>query len=202
MEEIAALKQKHVKIATAELKELMTKAIDSVTHITNNEDHKLKNENERKLVELVSELKEMKNNLCNENQVLERKNQELLKYLDSIKNLEVEKNRCLEKVESLKLQKNKLETSKSSLHDQQILEEGSRRLKLYEEFTRIRWSYHILNESIAGYVSNRVDYIHHFSYKKEEDKKHVTDQLWQEIYKSTNHKICSNACNDGTITKN
>ncbi|XP_076622923.1 uncharacterized protein LOC143342683 [Colletes latitarsis] len=197
MDDIMTFKNKHMKITDSQMKELLQTKTKLIDHIKNEQDH-LCNEDEAKIEKLVSKITSMKENLQSEKQTLEYKDRELSKHLDHIVKLEAERNKFLEENQSLELQRNKLKICRDNLQDQELLENGRRKYILYRELTRIRWDFEYLKENVTGYVSNKKDYIHHFSYKNDitED---LADLLWQEIYKSTIPKETKDVHNEENI---
>ncbi|XP_043248675.1 uncharacterized protein LOC122395298 [Colletes gigas] len=182
MDDIMTFKNKHVNVTDSQMKEILqtkTKLMD----IKNEQDH-LCDEDEAKIEKLISKITSMKENLQSEKQTLEYKDRELSNRLDKIVQLEGEQNISLKENQSLELQRNKLKICRDNVQDQALLENGRRKYMLYKELTRIRWDFEYLEEKVTGYVSNKKDYIHHFSYKNNITGD-LADLLWQEIYKST-----------------
>ncbi|XP_076170104.1 uncharacterized protein LOC143148083 isoform X2 [Ptiloglossa arizonensis] len=190
-------KKKHLKYTESQIKELLENKIKLMDYLKNNRDQH-SDEDEMKIKDLVSKITSMKENLQSEKQTLEYKDHDLTKHLKYITKLETEKCKFLEENQSLQLQKNKFRACKQNLKDQELLEKGRKKYMLYRELTRIRWDYEDLKENVKGIVSNKRDFIHHFSYKNEITKD-LTDLLWQEIYKSTLHKVNEDECNKENI---
>ncbi|XP_053994511.1 uncharacterized protein LOC128884871 [Hylaeus volcanicus] len=200
MDDIMALKTKHMKITDSQMKKLLQEKIKLMDHVkTKHDEHS--SEDETRLKELMSEVSSMRKTLEFEKQTLEYKHLDLSKHLEYKKDLEAEKNKFLQENQSLELQRNKLKVCKQNTKDQDLLDNGRRKYMLYKELTRIRWDYEDLKENVKGYVSNKRDYIHHFSYKNEITKE-LTDLLWKEIYKSTISKENQDPCNKDCIIEN
>ncbi|XP_076649141.1 uncharacterized protein LOC143356951 [Halictus rubicundus] len=198
MDDIMALKNKHVKVTDVQMKELLQNKLILIDHVKAKHDQCC-NEDEKKIQELMSELTCLEKCLQSEKQTLEYKEHELTKHLDHIAELEAEKNKLMEENHSLELQRNKLKTLKRNTRDQELLDQGRRKHNLYKELTRIRWNYEKLKENVTGYVSNKVDYIHHFCYNI--DDSNLTNLLWQEVCQSTVHTE-SDSCNKENIIQN
>ncbi|XP_031827904.1 uncharacterized protein LOC116424957 [Nomia melanderi] len=184
MDSIMTLKNKHVKVTDAQMKEMLQQKIMSIDNVKTKQDQHC-NEDEIKIQELMLKITSMKENLQSEKQISEYKEHTLSKHLDCIAELEAEKNKFLDENHSLELERNKLKARKRNLRDQELLDQGRKKYNLYKELTRIRWDYENLTENAKGYVSNKVDYIHHFCYKNEIHN--LVDLLWHEIIQSTLH---------------
>ncbi|XP_078043664.1 uncharacterized protein LOC144473570 [Augochlora pura] len=182
MEDIMILKNKYVKVSDIQLRELLEKKLMLLDHVKT-EQEKYCNEDETKIQELTSKITAMKQSLQSEKQTLEVKEHDLSKQLNIIAELETERNKFMEENHTLELKRNKLKTIKRNIQDQELLDRGRKKYNLYKELSRIRWHYGDAEENVKGYVSNKVDYIHHFCYKSEDSN--LTNHLWQEIYLST-----------------
>ncbi|XP_036146222.1 uncharacterized protein LOC105831554 isoform X2 [Monomorium pharaonis] len=139
---------------------------------------------EIKIKELTSKLVTKKETLHAETQTLEYNNAELSKEKSCLEELEVEKKNLSQEIEQLETECNNLKSSRPNLRDQQLLEQGKKKLKLYKDLMRIQWDYQATRHSIKGYVSNKRDYIHHFCYENQEINNKLIDSLWHEIYLS------------------
>ncbi|XP_011698613.1 PREDICTED: uncharacterized protein LOC105456349 isoform X2 [Wasmannia auropunctata] len=179
-----ALKSKYVDTDTSMLKQLLSSKAEAVNEIKRSQNQQF-NEDETKIKELMAKLAAIKETLHTETQILEQKNNELLKEKAILTELEVEKKKLLQEIKQLEGERNSLKAAKPNLRDQQLLEQGRKKLKLYRDLTRIQWDYEASRHGIQGYVSNKRDYIHHFCYEKQEINEQIVDSLWHEIYLST-----------------
>lgn len=188
MDEIKCLQDKHANVIP-QLENFISQCGKHAQQVRQKEAQLLK-ENEEKIERLMSEVVAMKESVDIERQVLEHKNTELLKHNDSIAELKTKLNNLLEENQKLEAQKTLLKTTKPNRQDQLLLEQGKKKLCLYKELTGISWDYSTLEESIQGYVTNKSDYIHHFSFpKNEEDPDELSDLLWREIYLSIENTL-------------
>ncbi|XP_072755834.1 uncharacterized protein [Anoplolepis gracilipes] len=182
-EKIIQLKAKHVKIDMLVLKSLLEAENDD--EIKRNEDQQQINEDKSKIKTLTSKLAVFEEKLCTETRNLEHKNNELSKHNTYLGKLETERNKFLQEIRQLEEKRNNLRSFKPNLQDQQVLELGKKKLKIYKDLTRIQWDYEATKHSIKGYVSNKYDYIHYFCHKNQEANDKLVDSLWYEIYLST-----------------
>ncbi|KAK2585288.1 hypothetical protein KPH14_009975 [Odynerus spinipes] len=189
MDEIKSLQSKHDSVTTSQLEELVNKCGKQVFQVKQDE---LEKENEAKIERLIFELISMKENLHTEHQVLEQKNKELLKHNDVVVKLNAEHSKFIEECQNLEIKKNLLKTTKPNQQDQLLLEQGTKKLRLYKALTGIHWDYSTFKESIEGYVTNKSDYIHHFCFKKDEDPEELSNLLWNEIYLSIENMLSEN----------
>ncbi|CAL7935584.1 unnamed protein product [Xylocopa violacea] len=150
VDNILMLKEKHIKITDSQINELLQDQIKSIHHVKNKQTQHCNDE--LKVKELTSKVTSLKEDLESENQMLECKNQDLSKHLDSITELEAKKKKFLQENQTLELQRNKLRTCKRNLQDQELLDQGRRKFSLYKELTRIRWDYEKLKENITGCI--------------------------------------------------
>lgn len=185
MEELAALKAKYAKINTSELKDSLLSQAKRFDTIKVQQAQRL-DEDESKIEELMSKLTVMKETLCKENGILKHKTDELSKHNAYLEKFEAEKTKVLYDIKQLEAKQENLKSMKPNAYDQQVLEQGKRKLRLYKNLTRIHWDYQDTKSSIKGYVSNKCDYIHHFCYKNQELDEKLIDSLWHEIYLSCN----------------
>ncbi|GAB1867667.1 hypothetical protein CAJAP_08746 [Camponotus japonicus] len=142
-------------------------------------------EDESKIKELTSKLAVMEEKQYTGTQNLEHKNNELRKHNIYLGELEVERKKLLQEIKQLEEKQNNLKSFKPNLQDQQVLELGRKKLKLYKDLTKIQWDYEAAKHSVIGYVSNKYDYIRHFCYENQETNDKLADSLWHEIYLST-----------------
>ncbi|XP_011159591.1 uncharacterized protein LOC105195730 [Solenopsis invicta] len=183
MEDIDSLKTELVNKDALTLRQLLLSKVEDVDEIKRSQDQQF-NENETKIKELMSKLAAIKETLNTETQTLEQSNVELLKEKDCLEELEAEKKKLLQEIKQLEKNLNSLKAAKPNFQDQQLLEQGKKKLKLYKDLIRIQWDYEASKHSIKGYVSNKLDYIHHFCYENEEINGKLIDSLWHEIYSS------------------
>jgi len=181
---LKTLKTKLVETDESALKQLLLSKAGIVNEIKKSQDQRF-NEDETKIKELTAKLATMKDMLCTETQILEHKNNELLKEKSYLEELETEKKKLLQEIKQLEGKRNNLRSAKPNLQDQQVLEQGKKKLKLYKELTKIQWDYEATKHSIKGYVSNKRDYVRHFCYENQEIDDKLVDSLWNEIYMST-----------------
>lgn len=201
MDEIESLQSKHINITIPQLKDIIKECGKQVQQVREKENQLIK-ENEVQLEELVSKVIVLKEDLHTEQQVLEQKNKELLKYNDNVERLIVEHDKLIQENQNLEIQKNIIKTTKPNQQDQLLLEQGRAKLHLYKALTGINWDYSTLKDSIKGYVSNKHDYIHHFCFTKNEvDPEELSDLLWNEIYLSVENMLNENIKED-SIVKN
>ncbi|XP_029166383.1 uncharacterized protein LOC114937140 [Nylanderia fulva] len=183
MEKIIQLQEKRVKIDTLVVKNLwQTEIVDETKR---NQDHERFHEDESKIKELTLKLTVMEEKLCPETQNLEHKNNELTKHNTYLEKLEAERKKFLQEIKEMEEKRNNLKSFKPNLQDQQVLELGKKKLKLYKKLTRVQWDYEATKHSVKGYVSNKCDYINHFCYENQEPNDKLVDSLWHEIYLST-----------------
>ncbi|GAB1866291.1 hypothetical protein CAJAP_07370 [Camponotus japonicus] len=183
MEKIIQLKAMHIKTDTLVLKNLLQ--IEIVDKNKKNQDEQRFSEHESKIKELTSKLAVMKEKQYTATQNLEHKNNELCKHNIYLEKLEVERKEFLQEIKQLEEKRDNLKSYKPNLQDQQMLELGRKKLKLYKDLTRIQWDYEATKHSVKGYVSNNYDYIHHFCHENQETSDKLADSLWHEIYLST-----------------
>ncbi|KAL6443484.1 hypothetical protein ACFW04_001572 [Cataglyphis niger] len=183
MEKIIQLKAKHVKIDTLVLQNLLQ--AESIDKINRSQNQRF-NEDEFKIEELTSKVAVIEEKQYTETQNLEHKNNELSKHNVSLAKIEVERKKFLQEIKQLEEKRNNLRSFKPNLSDQQLLELGKKKLKLYKNLTKIQWDYEATKHSITGYVSNKCDYIHYFCHENQETNDKLVDSLWHEIYLSTN----------------
>ncbi|XP_018398600.1 PREDICTED: uncharacterized protein LOC108776479 isoform X2 [Cyphomyrmex costatus] len=169
---------------TSMLKELLQSKMENVNEINKYQNQQF-HEDEIKLTELKSNLVAIKETLHMETQTLEDKNNKLSVEKNCLKELEEENKKLLQEIKHLERKHTNLKSVKPNLQDQQLLEQGRKKMKLYKDLTGIQWDYEAMKHNIQGYVSNRCDYIHHFCYETPENDKNLTDSLWHEIYLST-----------------
>ncbi|KAL0098386.1 hypothetical protein PUN28_008356 [Cardiocondyla obscurior] len=175
---------KLVSTDASRLQQLLQSKVEDMNEIKKNQDQRF-NEDEINIKELTSKLDAMKEALHTETQILEHKNNELSKENIYIEELQEENDKLLQEIKQLEGQRNSLKSSKPNSRDQQLLELGRKKLKLYKELTKIQWDYAATKHSIKGYVSNGCDYIHHFCYENQEINYKIIDSLWNEIYLCT-----------------
>ncbi|KMQ84203.1 hypothetical protein RF55_18206, partial [Lasius niger] len=143
------LKAKHVKTDTLVLKNLLQTEI--LDEIKRNQDHqRFNNEDEFKIKELTSKLSIMEEKLCTGTQNWEHKNNELSKHNAYLGKLEAERKKFLQEIKQLEEKRNNLRSFKPNLQDQQVLELGKKKLKLYKDLTRMQWDYEAARHSIKG----------------------------------------------------
>ncbi|XP_032668387.1 uncharacterized protein LOC116842794 isoform X2 [Odontomachus brunneus] len=185
MEKIEQLKAKYVKVDTSVLKNLLLSQTEIVNKIIKNQDQRCNDES--KIKELKTKLATMKETLSAETETLKHKINDLEEHNIYLKELEVEKKKFLQEIKQLEAQRNNLKSklANPNLQDQQVLEQGREKLKLYKKLTRIQWDYEASKHSIKGYVTNKCDYIHHFCYENQKINEKLIDSLWHEIYLST-----------------
>ncbi|KAM0730306.1 hypothetical protein ACS0PU_004183 [Formica fusca] len=183
MEKIIQLKAKHVKTDTLVLQNLLQAEI--VDKINRSQDQQRFNEDEFKIEELTSKLAVMEEKQYTETQNLKRKNNELSEHNAYLEKLEIERKKFLQEIKQLEEKRNNLRSFKPNLQDQQVLELGNKKFKLYKDLTRIQWDYEATKHSVTGYVSNKCDYIHHFCHENQDTNDKLVDSLWHEIYLST-----------------
>ncbi|XP_024869475.1 uncharacterized protein LOC112453140 [Temnothorax curvispinosus] len=181
---LESLKKKFVNVDTSTLQQLLLSKAEIVDEIKRNQDQRFI-EDETKIKELTSKLDVMKETLYTETQTLEQKNDELSREKVYLEELEAERKKLLQELKQLEGKRNSLRSAKPNLQDQQVLEQGKKKLKLYKDFTKIQWDYEATKFGIKGYVSNKRDYIHHFYYENQEINDKLTDSLWHEIHLST-----------------
>ncbi|XP_011049205.1 PREDICTED: uncharacterized protein LOC105142963 [Acromyrmex echinatior] len=183
---IESLKMKFVNIDTSTLKGLLLSTVEKLDEIKKDQNQRF-NEDETKIKELTSNLAATKETLHMEIQTLESKNNKLSEEKNYLDELEAENKKLLQEIKQLEGKRTNLMSIKPNLQDQQLLEQGRKKLNLYKDLTRIQWDFEAIHSkhSIQGYVSNRRDYIHHFCYDTQEINKELTDSLWHEIYLST-----------------
>lgn len=150
MEKIIQLKAKHVKIDTLVLKNLLQTEI--VDEIKRNQDHQRFHEDESKIKELTSKLTIMEEKLCAGTQNWEHKNNELTKHNIYLGKLEAGKKKFLQEIKQLEEKRNNLKSFKPNLQDQQVLELGKKKLKLYKKLTRIQWDYEAIKHNVKGCI--------------------------------------------------
>ncbi|XP_014477291.1 PREDICTED: kinetochore protein Spc24-like [Dinoponera quadriceps] len=186
MEEVEQLKAKYMRVDTSKLKDLLLSQAGIVDKIRKSQDQQC-HEDEIKIKELTSKLATMKETLNMEAETLENENSELAKHNLYLEKLEVEKMKFSQEIKQLEAQRNNLKTklANPNLQDQQMLEQGKRKLRIYRKLTKIQWDYEASKHSIQGYVTNGCDYIHHFCYGNQEVNEKLVDSLWHEIYLST-----------------
>ncbi|XP_043525156.1 uncharacterized protein LOC122536682 [Frieseomelitta varia] len=201
IDNIVILKEKHIKISDSEIKDLLQNQMKLIDHIKNKQNQDV-SEDKVKITELTSKVNSSREILQSEKQTLEYKNNVLSKHLNHITELKGEKNKFLEENQQLELQRNKLKTCKRNLKDQELLDQGRRKFALYKEFTKIHWDYEKLEENIAGNVTDKKKYIHHFSYSKEENIKDLSNLLWQEIYQSVAYKDHKDTYDNENVVQN
>ncbi|KAL6443486.1 hypothetical protein ACFW04_001572 [Cataglyphis niger] len=182
MEKIIQLKAKHVKIDTLVLQNLLQ--AESIDKINRSQNQRFNDE--FKIEELTSKVAVIEEKQYTETQNLEHKNNELSKHNVSLAKIEVERKKFLQEIKQLEEKRNNLRSFKPNLSDQQLLELGKKKLKLYKNLTKIQWDYEATKHSITGYVSNKCDYIHYFCHENQETNDKLVDSLWHEIYLSTN----------------
>ncbi|XP_018055673.1 PREDICTED: uncharacterized protein LOC108692075 [Atta colombica] len=180
---IESLKTKFINMNTSTLKELLLSKVEELDEIKKERF----NEDETKIKELTSNLAATKEALHMEIQSLESKNNRLSEEKKFLDELETENKKFLQEIKQLEGKRTNLKSIKPNLQDQQLLEQGRKKLNLYKDLTRIQWDFEAIysKHNIQGYVSNRRDYIHHFCYDAQETNKKLTDSLWHEIYLST-----------------
>ncbi|KAK1116440.1 hypothetical protein K0M31_019057 [Melipona bicolor] len=201
IDDIMIFKEKHIKISDSEIKDLLQNQMKLIDHIKNKQNQDV-SDDKVKITDLTSKVNSSKEILQSEKQTLEYKNNVLSKHLNHITELKGEKNKFLDENQQLELQRNKLKTCKRNLKDQALLDQGRRKFALYKEFTKIHWDYEKLEESIAGNVSDKKKYIHHFSYSKEENTKDLSNLLWQEIYQSVAYKDHKDTYDNENVVQN
>ncbi|XP_050445147.1 uncharacterized protein LOC126848359 isoform X2 [Cataglyphis hispanica] len=183
MEKLIQLKAKHVKIDTLVLQNLLQ--AESIDKINRSQNQRF-NEDEFKIEELTSKVAVIEEKQHTETQNLEHKNNELSKHNVHLAKIEVERKKFLQEIKQLEEKRNNLRSFKPNLSDQQLLELGKKKLKLYKNLTKIQWDYEATKHSVTGYVSNKCDYIHYFCHENQETNDKLVDSLWHEIYLSTN----------------
>ncbi|KAK9302048.1 hypothetical protein QLX08_005789 [Tetragonisca angustula] len=201
IDDIMIFKEKHIKISDSEIKDLLQNQMKLIDHIKNKQNQDV-SEDKVKIIDLTSKVNSSREILQSEKQTLEYKNNVLSKHLNHIAELKGEKNKFLEENQQLELQRNKLKTCKRNLKDQELLDQGRRKFALYKEFTKIHWDYEKLEENIAGNVTDKKKYIHHFSYSKEENTKDLCNLLWQEIYQSVAYKDHKDTYDNENVVQN
>ncbi|KAK9302049.1 hypothetical protein QLX08_005789 [Tetragonisca angustula] len=200
IDDIMIFKEKHIKISDSEIKDLLQNQMKLIDHIKNKQNQDVSDK--VKIIDLTSKVNSSREILQSEKQTLEYKNNVLSKHLNHIAELKGEKNKFLEENQQLELQRNKLKTCKRNLKDQELLDQGRRKFALYKEFTKIHWDYEKLEENIAGNVTDKKKYIHHFSYSKEENTKDLCNLLWQEIYQSVAYKDHKDTYDNENVVQN
>ncbi|EZA58723.1 hypothetical protein DMN91_009298 [Ooceraea biroi] len=168
----------------SQLKDLLLSQLGSADEMVKHQQQQL-NEDNAKIKELTSSLALMKETLHTETQKLENKNAELLQHTRRLEELEAERNKLAKRIKQLEEKRDNLKRCKENAQDQQVLQQGGKKLNLYRDLTRIHWDYEASKHSIKGYVSNKKDYIHHFCYDNQQITPEITDALWHEIYLST-----------------
>lgn len=118
-----ALKSKYVDTDTSMLKQLLSSKAEAVNEIKRSQNQQF-NEDESKIKELMAKLAAIKETLHTETQILEQKNNELLKEKAILTELEVEKKKLLQEIKQLEGERNSLKAAKPNLRDQQLLEQG------------------------------------------------------------------------------
>ncbi|KAL6255660.1 hypothetical protein P5V15_012907 [Pogonomyrmex californicus] len=179
---IESLRTKLVGTDTTTLKQLLQSNAGIVGEIKKSQQL---NKDETKIEESMAKLATIKEIICMETQTLEQKNNELSNEKGYLKELEVEKKQLLQEIKQLEEKCSSMKSFKPNLHDERLLEQGKKKLKLYKDLTKIQWDYEIIKHDIKGYVSNKRDYIHHFCHKSQETNDKLFDSLWHEIYLST-----------------
>ncbi|XP_011151971.2 uncharacterized protein LOC105190757 [Harpegnathos saltator] len=185
MEEIKQLKEKYVKVDTSVLKNLFLSQAEIADKIRKNQEQRCNDDS--KIKELTSKLAIMKETLNTVTNNLEDKSNELEKHNVYLEELEVERKKLFQEIKQLEIQQQSLKgrLANPNLQDQQVLEQGKKKFKLYKKLTGIQWDYEASQHSIRGYVTNRRDYIHHFCYENQKINEKLIDSLWHEIYLST-----------------
>ncbi|XP_043502165.1 uncharacterized protein LOC122524131 [Polistes fuscatus] len=197
MEEILNLQNKYIyaSVNGIQLEEFSIKRREQINQIIHERDQHLK-ENKDKVEELESELILLKESIHNEQQILEQKNKELSKHNFRLAELKSEYDKLAEESQNLQVKKNRLKNTKPNQEDQKLLETGRKKFRLYKNLTGINWDYSNINNSIEGYVSNKVNYIHHFKFSKDEkDLEEISNLLWHEIYLSVENILNGNKKN-------
>lgn len=197
MEEILNLQNKYIyaSVNGIQLEEFSIKRRKQINQIIHERDQHLK-ENKDKVEELESELILLKESIHNEQQILEQKNKELSKHNFRLAELKSEYDKLAEESQNLQVKKNRLKNTKPNQEDQKLLETGRKKFRLYKNLTGINWDYSNINNSIEGYVSNKVNYIHHFKFSKDEkDLEEISNLLWHEIYLSVENILNGNKKN-------
>ncbi|XP_011860015.1 PREDICTED: uncharacterized protein LOC105557390 [Vollenhovia emeryi] len=184
---LESLRAKLVDTSTSTLQQLLLSKAEIADETKRSQDQQF-NEDETKIKELQSKLAAMKETLRMEVQALEHKNNELSKEKVYLEELQVGKQTLLQEMKQLEEKRNNLRSPRPNVHDQQVLEQGKKKLKLYKDFTNIQWDYAATKHGIKGYVSNKCDYIHHFCYENQEIDDELTNSLWHEIHLSTKAK--------------
>ncbi|XP_015184086.1 PREDICTED: golgin subfamily A member 6-like protein 1 [Polistes dominula] len=195
MEEILNLQNKYASVNVMQLEEFVIKRQEQINQIIYERDQHLK-ENEDKVKELESEFILLKESIHNEQQILEQKNKELSKHHFRLAELKSEYDKLAEERQNLEVKKNRIKNTKPNQEDQKLLETGRKKFHLYKNLTGIHWDYSIINDSIEGYVSNKMNYIHHFKFSKDEkDPEELSNLLWHEIYLSVENILNGNQKN-------
>lgn len=195
MEEILNLQNKYASVNVIQLEEFIIKRREQINQIIHERDRHLK-DNEDKVKELESELILLKESIHNEQQILERKNKELSEHNFRLAELKSEYDKLAEESQNLQVKKNRLKNTKPNQEDQKLLETGRKKFRLYKNLTGIHWDYSSINNSIEGYVSNKVNYIHHFKFSKDEkNPEELSNLLWHEIYLSVENILNGNKKN-------
>jgi len=181
---LESLKTKLVNLDTSVFQQLLLSKVEIVDEIKRSQDKRF-NEDEIKIKELTSKLAAMKEMLYTKTQTLEYKKSELSKEKVYLDELEMERKKLLQEIKQLEEKRINLKFAKPNLQDQQVLEQGKKKLKLYKDLTKIQWDYEATKYDIKGYVSNKCDYIHHFCYENQEINEKLIDLLWHEIHLSS-----------------
>ncbi|CAK9803053.1 hypothetical protein ANTPLA_LOCUS3430 [Anthophora plagiata] len=200
MDDIMKYKAKYMKITDLQFKDLLQNQIKLLDHAKIKQSQCC-NDDEIKIKELTSNVTSMQESLEFDKQTLGHKEYDLSKHLDYVTTLEAEKNKFLEENQSLELQRNKLKMCKRNLQDQELLDQGWRKLSLYKELTGIKWHYQRIKESAAGYVTDKKQYIRHFCYAND-NTKNLADLLWEEIYQSIVHTEDQELCDKENVVTN
>ncbi|XP_058799214.1 uncharacterized protein LOC131668795 [Phymastichus coffea] len=192
MEEILALKKKNSSNSPTKIKEILQQ-ISNTRLDSDKISYKLE-ENETRINELSKEVFTLREQFESETQILESKINESVEQKSLLENLNEEKENASLSLKELETQHKTMKRTKPSLSDQQLLETGKRKHKLYKEFTGIRWDYSAPENVIEGFITNKKDFIEKISYKCDTGYKTIRELLWRDIRCSTMESKAREEC--------
>ncbi|XP_008212658.1 uncharacterized protein LOC100680539 [Nasonia vitripennis] len=182
MEEINAMNEKHAN-SLIKIKLLLREVVDN--NFQNDTITIKLLDNKREIAVLSKEVLSLKKKFETEKQKLERKQYESDEHNRLLTDINEEKENLDISLRELEIEHKTMKKAKPSLRDQQLLETGKRKHKLYKEFTCIRWDYSAPESVIEGYITNKKDYLQKISYKSDIDYKTLRDLSWDGVFQST-----------------
>ncbi|XP_063993504.1 uncharacterized protein LOC135171100 [Diachasmimorpha longicaudata] len=187
MDKLVLLKDKYDAPSVEMLEDLLEERLSAFKRMDNEQDHRLI-ENAGKIDELKKKKLQLEKAIAEEEYKCSALLADLERHNDIMKELDHERTKLIAENRQKESEKNKImsKCKVPSVTDENTLENGRKKFEYYKQLTGIRWDHPMLKTCVKGYVTNKIDYIHPFSFNLEDPN--LETKLWEEISKSTTAK--------------